>query len=195
MPKGAFNSSFDPVVRAGGLVNLNSIDSDAYYLVQNVNTLPRITLEENFVVADGAQDKRELDVLEVEDGYFAQYRLLRLADELPADVEIRVDHGGKQSPMFETKNVLGQFDRETGAVYTDDGSGGSVVDHHMSRFTELFVFEDNGPYFTVENNSGGQVDFNLTFTGYNYVIEEVDAQEAQSRGLQPVSVPVAALDK
>ena len=194
MPEGAFNSSFDPVTRAGGVVNFNSINSDTYYVVQNLNTLPRVTLDEDFSLANGETEKREITELEVEDTYLAQYRLLRLADELPADVEIRVDHGGKQSPMFETKNRLGKLDRETGAVFTDDGSGGAVVDHHMSRFTELFVWEDNPPYFTVENNSGGQVDFNLTFTGYAYVTEEVGRQEVESKNIQPVSVPTQSLD-
>lgn len=194
MPEGAFNSSFDPVVRAGGVVNLNGIDTDEYYVVQNLNVLPKITLDENFVVADGSQEKREITELEVEDNYLAQYRLLRLADELPSDVDIRVDHGGKQSPMYETKNRLGRLDRETGAVYTDDG-GDSVVDHHFSRFTELFVWEDSGPYFTVENNSGDEVDFDLTFTGYAYVTEEVSRRDVEDMNIQPVSVPVRALKK
>lgn len=195
MPKGAFNSSFDPVVRAGGVLNFNEIDSGELYAVQNVNVLPGVTLDENFVVADGQQDKREITELEMDDTFLGQFRLLALADELPDGVEIRVDHGGKQSPMYETKNRRGVLDNTTGTVFTSDGAGNVSADEQMARFTELFVWEDTVPYFTVINDSGAQVDFDLTFTGYAYDTEPVSRSEAESMGLQPVSVPVEALDR
>lgn len=195
MPEGAFNSSFDPVVRAGGVLNFNGIDSGDLYVVQNINVLPGITLDEDFSVPDGQQEKQEITELEMDDGFLGQFRLLSLAEELPDDVEIKIDHGGKQSPMYETKNRRGFLDNTTGAVYTDDGAGSAVSDHQMSRFSELFVWEDSTPYFTVENNSGAQVDFNLTFTGYAYSTEPVSRQEAESMGIQPVSVPIESLDR
>lgn len=195
MPEGAFNGGFDPITRPGGFVQFDSATTGPVYAVTGYNVLPGITLESDFSVNDGSLEKRELTDIEMDDGYLSQYRLLRLPEELPDDVEIRVDHDGKQSPLYQTKNRRGALDNQTGAIYTDDGANSSIVDAHDSRFTELFVWEDNPPYFTVENNSGGQVTFNLTFSGYAYELEQVAEGPSNFDGPQPVVIPRRSLQR
>jgi hypothetical protein len=189
MPEGAFNGGFEPIARPGGFVQFDDVSDGTIYAVTAYNVLPEIQLESNFSPSDGGIEKRELTDIEMDEGYLAQYRLLKLPEELPDDVEIRVDHDGKQSPLYQTENVRGVLTNETGAVFTDDTAGGAAVDRHMSRFTELFVWEDNPPYFTVENNTGGAVDIPLTFTGYAFKLEEVASGLNDFDSPQPVVIP------
>lgn len=190
MPQGAFNGGFEPIARPGGFVQFDDVSDGAIYAVRAYNVLPEIQLEENFTPSDGGIEKRELTDIEMDEGFLAQYRLLKLPDQLPDDVEIEIDHDGKQAPLYQTENVRGVLTNETGAVYTDDTGGDSVVDQHLSQFTELFVWEDNPPYFTVKNNTGGAVDIPLTFSGYAYRLEQVATGLNDFDGAgQPVVVP------
>jgi len=189
MPQGAFNGGFEPIARPGGFVQFDDVSDGAIYAVRAYNVLPEIQLEDNFTPSDGGIEKRELTDIEMDEGFLAQYRLLKLPEQLPDDVEIEIDHDGKQAPLYQTENVRGVLTNETGAVYTDDTAGGSVVDQHLSQFTELFVWEDNPPYFTVKNNTGGPIDVALTFSGYAYHLEEVAAEPENFGGPQPVVVP------
>lgn len=190
MPEGAFNGGFEPIARPGGFVQFDDTPSGTVYAVRAYNVLPEIQLEDNFSPSNGGIEKRELTDIEMDEGFLAQYRLLKLPEQLPDDVSIEIDHDGKQAPLYQTENVRGALTNETGAVYTDDTAGGSVVDHHLSQFTELFVWEDNPPYFTVENNTGGAVDIPLTFTGYAFQLEEVASNLDNFNGnRQPVVIP------
>lgn len=193
MPSGAFNGGFEPIARPGGFVQFDDTPSGPVYAIRSYNVLPEIQLEDNFSPSAGGIEKRELTDIEMGEGFLAQYRLLQLPEQLPDDVEIVVDHDGKQAPLYQTENVRGALTNQTGAVYTDDASGGagdSIVDHHLSQFTELFVWEDNPPYFTVENNTGGAVDIPLTFSGYAYKLEQVASSLDDFNGAgQPVVIP------
>jgi len=189
MPSGAFNPDFDPIARPGDAVKL--APERGFHRIRNYNVQPGVTLESDVVVADGAEEKQELLELEMDDGYLLHVRIPQIATELPDDVEIRIDHDGKQSPMYETKNERGVLTNETGSVYGyDPETGDSVLDHVNTKFTELFVWEDNPPYFTFSNSSGGQVSVNLTFVGYVYDL--VDVSQSDLSGT-PVSVPTKAL--
>lgn len=189
MPEGAFNTDFAPIARPGDAVNL--APERGLHRIRNYNVQPGVTLAEDVTVADGAEEKQEITELEMDDGYLLQVRIPQIAEELPDDVEIRIDHDGKQSPMYETKNERGVLTNETGAVYGfDPNAAANVLDHVNTKFTELFVWEDNPPYFTFSNSSGGSVDINLTFVGYVYDLVEVSKDEVSGT---PVSVPTKAL--
>lgn len=187
MPEGAFNTSFEPVARKRDILE---IQPRGYFVVERVNVQPGIGLQDDFDPADGSSEKRELTDIEQDTGYVAQYRLPRLPYTLPDDVEIQVDHDGRQSPMFEAKNVRGSYDNETGAIYSwDPETGEAVQDDHMTGFTELFVYEDNVPYFNVINDSGGAISWNPTFVGYQYKVVEISESEVRDTGKTPTAVP------
>lgn len=187
MPEGAFNTQFEPVARVRDVVE---IQPRGFYVVERLNVQPGINLESAFSPADGSNSKEELNDIEQDDGYFAQYRLPRLPNSLPDGVTVEVDHDGRQSPMFETKNRRGSFDNETGAIYSWDPNSGNVTqDDHNTAFTELFVFEDDVPYFNVQNESGGAISWNPTFVGYQYKISEIEQSEVERRGITPTALP------
>jgi hypothetical protein len=190
MPAGAFNQDFLPAARPGDVIEFAPLDGNDQHRVVAVAPLNEIALESGVTVADGTREKVELNELEMPDGHLAQYRLPRLTEELPDDVEIEIDHSGKQQPMYETKNVRGRLTNQTGVTYGDDPeSADEVYEMYRPSFTELFVHETGAPNFTFINRSGGQVTVNLTFEGYSFRLER-----PASRASNPVVVPIESID-
>ncbi|MFW5900676.1 MAG: hypothetical protein ACOCTH_02750 [Halodesulfurarchaeum sp.] len=190
MPEGAYNTQFEPIARKGDVVE---VQPRGFYRVEAVGYQPTLTPEDAFEPEDGDLEKREMTDIEQRDGYLAQYRLPHIASRLPDDVTIKIDHDGRQAPMFEAKNVRGFIDNETGVIYSMDGDGDVVQDDHLTAFTELFVFEDNAPYFTVENTSGAGIEYTPRFSGYQFKIEEVSRSDVRDSGVTPVAVPSKAI--
>ena len=185
MPAGAFNSSFEPVARVGDVID---VQPRGMYQVERLGLQPGIST--TITVSANDTEQVELTDIRQDDGYLAQFRQPRLADELPDGVEVRVDHDGQQAPAFEAKASRGFYDNETGAVYSYDPDGDTVTqDDHLDLFTELFVFEDDVPYFTVRNTTAGEIDYTPTFVGYQYQIEPITDREAEQMGGQAVAVP------
>jgi len=185
MPAGAFNSSFEPVARVGDVID---VQPRGMYQVERLGLQPGI----NTTITVSANDTEQVELTDIrqDDGYLAQFRQPRLADELPDGVEVRVDHDGQQAPAFEAKASRGFYDNETGAVYSyDPDSDVAIQDDHLDLFTELFVFEDDVPYFTVRNTTAGEIDYTPTFVGYQYQIEPITDRQADQMGGQAVAVP------
>lgn len=185
MPAGAFNSSFEPVARVGDVID---VQPRGMYQVERLGLQPGI----NTTITVSANDTEQVELTDIrqDDGYLAQFRQPRLADELPDGVEVRVDHDGQQAPAFEAKASRGFYDNETGAVYSyDPDSDVAIQDDHLNLFTELFVFEDDVPYFTVRNTTAGEIDYTPTFVGYQYQIEPITDRQADQMGGQAVAVP------
>lgn len=185
MPAGAFNSSFEPVARVGDVID---VQPRGMYQVERLGLQPGI----NTTITVSANDTEQVELTDIrqDDGYLAQFRQPRLADELPDGVEVRVDHDGQQAPAFEAKASRGFYDNETGAVYSFDPDTDTVTqDDHLDLFTELFIFEDDVPYFTVRNTTAGQISYTPTFVGYQYQIEPITDRQAEQMGGQAVAVP------
>jgi len=190
MPAGAFNSSFEPVARVGDVINAQP---RGYYQVQRLGLQPGLQ-SSTITVAANSIEQVELRDIRQDDGYLAQFRQPRLANELPDGVEVRVDHDGQQAPAFEAKASRGFYDNETGAVYSYDPNAGNVTqDNHLDLFTELFVYEDDVPYFTVKNTTGSQITYTPTFTGYQFAIEEIAERQADQVAGQAVAVPTKSI--
>lgn len=182
--KGAYTPSLTPVARPGDVVRLDP-EGD-HFEVESYVAQPGVTAE-TITVSSGQNEQTEVDAIGVSDNTLGQWRLPLLASELPADVQIRVDHGGRQNPMWTTKNERGEITQDTGAVLTTDGAGNSEIDHAANHLTELFVYEDNPPYFTVYNNSDAEVSIDLTFVGFQF---ELSPRTVDPGNEQPVAVPV-----
>jgi len=190
MPAGAYNSSFEPVARVGDVIN---VQPRGFYQVERLGLQPGLQADTITVDANGVEQV-ELTSIRQDDGFLAQFRQPRLADELPDGVEVQADHDGQQAPAFEAKNSRGFYDNETGAVYSYDPDSDVVThDDHLDLFTELFIYEDNVPYFTVTNTTAGQITYTPTFVGYQFGVEEIASQEADRLGGQPVSVPTKSI--
>jgi len=183
MPEGAYNHQFEPVARVGDVID---VQSRGIYRVTALGPQPNLQPEDEFTVADTESEKRELTDTEQRKNFLAQYRLPQLASRLPDDVVIRIDHDGRQEPLYEAKNVRGELDNEVGAIYSQDGSGSVVQEEQLTAFTELFIYEDNVPYFEVENNSGSQITYTPRFVGYQFALEELNSVPG---GTTPVAVP------
>jgi len=189
MPEGAYNRAFQPVARPGNAIEFAPLNGTDQFQVAAVAPLNEITLDADLTIADGTYEKIELTELEVPQDHLAQYRLPRLPEELPDDVEIEIDHDGKQQPLYETKNVRGSLTNETGVVYGNDpASGDQVSEAYRTEATELFVHESDEPNFTFYNRSGAQQTVNLTFEGFMYRLASAPADVRN-----PVVVPVESI--
>jgi hypothetical protein len=186
--KGIYTPEFTPVANYGNNVLLDDGDTQEQYRVESVTSLPAIQ-NEPITVADGATERNvDLPNLETWDGWLAQYRLPRLAEELSDGVSIEIDQGGNQSPLFQNKNVRGSIDNDTVHATTENGDGSRVEVSSLSHLAELYVWEDETPKFTVSNTSGASVDVELTFTGFQF-----ELSRGSSGSGQPVYIPVESI--
>jgi len=165
----AFTQDLTPVAQPGQAIQLDDGDSFEVRQVRRLSPLPAVPIETITVDANGTARDVELTGLEVWDGWMAQLRPLRLADEVPADVSIELDHGGKNAPMWTVKNQRTSIDRATGGVSAYDADAdGTVIEAQHAGLTEIFVRGESVPYITVTNGTGAEVDVDLTFSGFLY---------------------------
>lgn len=112
--------------------------------------------------------------LEMPSKWLAQLRPTQLGNDLPDGHIIRIDLGGKQAPLYTSKNVRGEYEEEDQSLIGDDGTGTTVTgDRFNNQLMELYIFEDEVPYFTFEDTTGASQTINdLTFQGYQYRLTE-----------------------
>jgi len=184
--EGAYTPEFTPVAQKGHIVELDLGTETNTYEVEQVAALPSIPTQE-ITVADGDRESNvDLEALEVWDGWFAQYRLPRLTQELPDDVILKFDQGGSQAPLYQNQNVRGEIDNDTPVQSVIDNGGNADVES-LTHLLEQFVYEQETPKVTVENSSGGEVTISLTYAGWAYRVTP-----AQSTG-QPTYIPVESI--
>lgn len=190
MSKGAYTPEFTPVARPGHVLRLDDGSAFQYYEITRFTAIPEI-VQTVQVGQNSTNTDVELTELEVWDGWLAQWRLLDLANDIPSgDISVEMDLGGRQAPMWATQNGRGSIDRTTGSVTAwDQNASASAVEDQLTNLTELFTFEQEVPYVTVENTatSGGQQDVPLTFSGFLF---EIDGPVGEPSGEQPVQVPI-----
>lgn len=175
MPEGAYNEDFDPAVRPGDEVYLPYYDefrTVTDYLKQPI--VDGFRSDVTIAAGDTARDI-ELRPLERDDGKIAQYRLIT-PDQIPEDVEIRVDFRDEENQAYSTRRRTSRLTQE-------------LFDELGLKFSELYIFEDDAHYFTVENKSESEVTFNPSFAGYVFSLSEPHNEPSG----QPVYLPTSTL--
>lgn len=188
MSKGAYTPEFTPVARPGHIVRLDDGSDYELYEVERYTALPHVPADSITVSSNSTQTDVNLSEIHIWDGWLAQYRLLDIANELPDQVKLELDMGGKQAPMWTTQSKRGRLDRESGVQTAyDSGGSTSVVDEQYSNLYELFVHEQTDLYATVTNDQGSQVTVDLTFSGFAFQLEPLEGRPSE----QPIHVPVS----
>ena len=155
---GPNSTDLKPALAPGALVEL--LPGDEVRKVTAVEVIPTVETQEITVPANDSVEEIEMRQLYANDGVLAQFRLPDPtgggADPFPEGVEITVDHGGEESPRFNLKNARGFYTNETSRY----GEGAPQ--------TELWEWEDTDLFFNVENTTGSEVTFSLSYTGWAY---------------------------
>lgn len=190
---GAFPRHLVPAARVGDYFRL--LPADDVYEVRAVVPQPGVRAfnsndDDDLTIDAGATDEdNEMTQLAMADNWLGQLRFVQPGVELPDGVEIRVDYGGRQAPFFTSKNSRSVIDNNTGTLAGyDEDDDAAVAFEHASALAEFYVFEDEVPYFTVENTSDGEVDVaDLTFSGWQYQLSRDPVSLPDNT--HPVTVP------
>lgn len=184
--EGAYTPEFTPVAQRGHVVELDFGSERRTYEVNQVAPLPVIETQE-ITVSDGDRETNiDLESLEVWDDWFAQYRLPRLSTELPDDVSLQFDQGGSQSPLYQNLNQRGKIDNQTPVQSVSDADGNVDVES-LTHLLEQYVYEQETPQMTVENASGSEVTFTLSYSGWAYQVSSASPDG------QPTYIPVESI--
>jgi hypothetical protein len=187
--KGAYTPPFTPVARVDDVLQVDDgRDREQLYRIDRVAPVPSVEIDSITVGANSVVTDVELTTLEVWDGWLGQFRPPRFSEQLQDGIEIEVDQGGRQAPMFTTREQRGVLDNSSlvNATSDPDDTVESVED--ISHLAEFYVYEQEAPYFTITNTTGSQETIDLTFAGFAFELTEV-----QSADGQPIHVPVEAL--
>lgn len=190
---GVYPRELVPAARPGDYVSLEP--SGDPYKVDQMVAQPGVFAfdsDDGNGVTIGANDQEfdnEAEDLEMNRMWLGQFRPLHLGEDLPGGVNVTVDMGGKQSPMYTNKNQRGEIADETPAMVADDATGTSVVsDAFNTHLTEMYVYEDEVPYFSFENTTAGQVTVDdLRFAGFQYRLEPLSSTPAGAH-VEPIPV-------
>jgi len=186
MTKGAYTQELTPLALPDDYLVLDDGADMRYFEIERFRPQPAVDAD-TITVADNDDEKAELTNLEVWDGWLAQFRPIQLTESLPDDVTLRVDQGGKTARRYTTKDTAQAVDN--GDFYqevADDGDNERVISS-LEYLYEQYVWEQEVPYFTLENTSGGQVNVDLTFSGFLFKLDPVNRQQVDG---QPVHVPI-----
>ena len=164
-----YYSDLEPLLTVDSTVELQP--SNETYVTAAVEVLPTVTTQEFTVPAGGILSDQEIRSLYGQDGVLVQLRLPDPAGSdpaIPEGIEIEVDHGGQESPRFNIKNQRGKLTSDT-PFYGD-----------AAQQTELFQYEDDDLFFTIENTTGDPITFTLTYTGYAYDLRPADISGSEA---------------
>lgn len=184
--KGAFTPEFTPVARPGQVVELDAGSARQTVEIERMAPLPEITTDEFTVSANSESSKIEVDALETDGGWFAQYRPVALTQELPDGVSFRVFQSQKSNRNYTNRSQTSDIDNETAYELVDASTGEEVTD--LTHLLELYVREDDDLFFQFTNTTDAEVSFSLTYAGFNY-----DASPVQNTREQPIYVPATAI--
>lgn len=184
--KGAFTPEFTPVARPGQVVELDAGSARQTVEIERMAPLPEITTDEFTVSANSESSKIEVDALETDGGWFAQYRPVALTQELPDGVSFRVFQSQKSNRNYTNRSQTSDIDNETPYELVDASTGEEVTD--LTHLLELYVREDDDLFFQFTNTTDAEVSFSLTYAGFNY-----DASPVQNTREQPIYVPATAI--
>lgn len=162
---GPYSDDFQPLFTAGDTAALAPLGVAGE--VSAVEVFPGIQTQEITVAANDVEQDVEMTALNMDDGALGQYRLFNTGDtpQIPDGVEIEVAQGGQQQPRYGNKNEQGVLTSDT----PDVGEN--------ALLTELFVWEDEAPFFTVRNTTGSEVTLTLTYSGFGYQLTPTDTDD------------------
>jgi len=192
---GAYPPNLVPAVRPGDLAEL--LPMEKLVRIASFTPQPGVTTlssadGNDVTIPDGDFETVELRPLAAQDKELLQLRPLALADDLPDGVEIEVDFGGEQAPYYQTKNARGTLKNDTGATagYNESDDSVFVTDEVQTQLLEYYIYEQEVPFFTFRNNSGGQVTISdIVFSGYRYdLVEEGVRQGGMEDPVTPIPV-------
>lgn len=181
-----------PAFRQNDYVRLEP--SGDVYIVDVMVAQPGVRIfqtDESNGVSPGANNTdsdNEATNLELPEGWLGQYRPVHLGQDLQDDVRMTIDLGGQQAPIYTNKNVRGEIEDETPTEISDDGTGTSVQsDSFNTHLAELYVFEDEVPFFTFEETGGGTPTISdIRYSGFQYRLESANSVP---NGVHVESVP------
>lgn len=189
--KGAYTPDPTPVARPRDIVELDDGSSRQVYEVQQYAVLPEIDTQEFDVGANSVETNTPLENLELWDDWLGQYRFKRLADDLPDGVNLQFDQGGSQAPLYQNLNQRGDLDNDSLTADYPDNTGTTIEVEPLSHLTEFFVLSDEAPEITIENTTGNQVTFTLTYFGWKFGLNPVGNAEVGNR--TPIYIPVESI--
>lgn len=174
---GVYPKELVPACRPGDYVSLEP-DGDVY-TVEVMTAQPGILAFDSDdssgvpLAANETVRDNEATELELPTQWMGQYRLTQLGADLPDDVTATIDLGGKQAPLYTNKNSRGGYVEESTVEVADDTTGTDVTgdgfNHHL---TELYIYEDEVPYFTFEETGGASPTVSdLRFQGFQFRLE------------------------
>ena len=184
--KGAFTPEFTPVARPGQICKIDAGSDTDIVEIDRMAPLPAITTDEITVKANSESDKIEVDALETDDGFFAQYRPVNLTQDLPDGVSFRLFQSAESNRSYTNRSETAQIDNETVYELLDTGSVTELTD--LTHLLELFVWEDDDLYLQFTNTTDSEESFSLTYAGFNF-----DASPVQNTREQPIYVPATAI--
>jgi len=176
---GVYPRELVPAIRPGDYVELQPAEETYQVDVMTVQPGVFAFSSDNSngvaVANNGTTSDNEATDLEQNRMWLAQYRPTQIGDDLQDDIHITMDLGGKQSPLYTNKNNRGEIVEETAAQVSDDTTGTEITaDQFNDHLMELYIFEDEVPYFTFEDTggSGGITVSDIRFAGFQYRLTE-----------------------
>ena len=153
---GPYSTDLEPALATGAYVEL--LPEGEVREGTGTEVIPAVETDEITVAANSEEEEVELRQLYAQDGVLAQLRLPdpEGGNAIPDGIEITIDHGGEESPRFNLKNSRGFYDTDTPGY----GTGAPQ--------TEIWEWENTDLFANVENTTGGEITFTLTYTGWAY---------------------------
>lgn len=181
---GVYPRELVPAARPGDHVRLEP-DGDVYEVdVMVPQPTVRIFTGGVTVTTNGINSDNEATNLEMPTNWLGQYRPIHLGNDLDGDPRVTIDQSGQQAPLYTNKNFRGEFEDITATEIGNDTSGTVVSDSFNHHLEELYVWEDNTPYFTFEDINGNNPTISdIRYAGFQYRL--VPAQNPQGH-VEPV---------
>lgn len=176
---GVYPESLVPAFRPGDYIRTEP-DGDVYE-IDALSPQMGFTVFDDGVTVSGEDDSvdNEATSMEVPTDWLGQYRPIQIGTDLPADVEVRVDQGGKESPFATNKNEWGSYTRDSLTPLGYDGNATVSEDDFNLHLAELYVYEDEVPYFTFDNTTAGDETVQeWAWSGFQYRLSSVGNQPA-----------------
>lgn len=174
---GVYPRELVPAVRPGDYVRLEP--SGETYMVDLMVPQPGVKAfdsDDSNGITPGANSTsadNKASELEMPNNWLAQYRPTRLGADLDDGVEIQIDMGGKQAPLYTNKNRRGEYIDESSAEIGTDTSGTNFTADTLNHaLMELYIWEDELPYFTFTETAGNNPTVSdLWFQGFQFRLE------------------------
>lgn len=187
MPKGAYTSELSPVAYYDQPVLLDDGDDQQAFRVSQVIPLVGVTTDPVTISGQSTETNVDATELEIWDGWLAQWRPTNWTQDIPADINITVDQGANNKPVYQTRNSQGVLEPGTPSELVDEGAAAQITNH--SNLLEYYVYEDEAPSFTYENPTVGAETVSIEFAGFALNVDPIREPDDE----QPVYIPIEGI--